>query len=301
MHKNSLIKQMKKHISIYLMILPVFVYLVIFSYTPLFMGIITSFKENRLIGATKFVGFDNYISVFQSSSYHKALVNTLIMGTGSLVITFFIGLVISLSLNELRVKFAKSAVQTVTFLPSLLSWTVVGGMWLSILSSNGLVNNILKLINPAYADRPFIFMSEESLAQPIMILTDSWKGSGFVVILFMAAIVSVDPSIFEAATIDGASRFRQIISVLVPNLIPTMKTVLVLGVMAILQPFDQIFVMGNRGIYSKVVTLLYMIYSDGILEFKMGTATAAATIVLLLTMLITFVVKRLSKYNNSFT
>ena len=144
-------------------------------------------------------------------------------------------------------------------------------------------------------------MSEESLAQPIMILTDSWKGSGFVVILFMAAIVSVDPSIFEAATIDGASRFRQIISVLVPNLIPTMKTVLVLGVMAILQPFDQIFVMGNRGIYSKVVTLLYMIYSDGILEFKMGTATAAATIVLLLTMLITFVVKRLSKYNNSFT
>ena len=300
MPKKNTLKLMKKKGFIYLMILPVILYLLVFSYYPLILGIISSFRESRMIGAPEFAGLKNYADVFGSMYYKQALINTLILGIGTFLMTFVFGLLLALGLNELRGRIAKSAIQTVTFLPHLLSWTVVGGMWLNILSSDGLVNGVLKALNMTGTSGPVIFMSEGSLARPIMIITGAWKGSGYLVVLFMAAIVSIDPSVYEAAAIDGASRLRQITSIMVPNLVPTMKTIVVLSSMGILQSFDQIFVMGNQGIYDKVRTLMYLIYTDGIMEFKVGLATAAATVLLLMTMLISFSVRKLIKYDQSF-
>lgn len=297
--KVSTWKQVKKYRFIYVLLIPIVVYYLIFSYYPLFLGIVNSFQESKMIGAPTFVGFDNYIAVLKNPVYGEAFVNSLVMGVGTFLVQFPFGLAIALCLNEMCTKFVKSLVQSVTYIPNLLSWTVVGGIWLSMLSPSGLVNEIMKLLTGGQWT-PIIFMAEQRFAQPIMILSAAWKGAGYYAVLFLAAIVGIDGSIYEAASIDGASRLRQLFSITIPNLVPTMKVITVLGSMGILRNFDQIFVMGNSNIYPKVRTLLYLIYQDGIVNFKVGPATAAATLVLIVTMALSFITRTATKYDETY-
>ncbi len=287
---------MKRFRSIYLLLLPVLIYFVVFSYYPLILGIVKSFQEVKLLGNSEFVGLENYKTVFTNSQYHQAFINSLIVGGGTFVFQFVWGLVVALVLNEIRVKILRSAFQTVTFIPYLLSWSVVGGLWITILSPTGMINGFLRLLEGA-AYTPVAFMAEAGFARTIMIFTGSWKGAGYFAALFMASIVSIDGSLYEAARIDGASRIQQIRYITVPVIVPTMKVVAVLSVMGILRNFDQIFVMMNATISDKVKNLLYLIYEQGILKFNVGEATAAATVVLVATLLITQAVRKLLHYD----
>lgn len=280
------------------MLLPVVVYFIVFSYYPMALGVHDSFFEVKLLGGSKFVGLKNYQQVFGSKQYQQALINSLLIGCGTFLLQFVWGMVIAVGLNEIRSKIAKSFLQTVTYIPYLLSWAVVGGLWISIFSPTGMINGVLKLINGANF-KPIVFMSEPAFARTIMIFTGAWKGAGYYAALFLAAIVSLDGSLYEAARIDGATRIQQIVRVTIPQLKPTMKTVTVLGAMSVLRNFDQIFIMGNASISEKVQNLLVLIYNDGILNFDVGIATAAATLVLIATMLISFTVKRLLHYGDS--
>lgn len=280
------------------MLLPVVVYFIVFSYYPMALGVHDSFFEVKLLGGSKFVGLKNYQQVFGSKQYQQALINSLLIGCGTFLLQFVWGMVIAVGLNEIRSKIAKSFLQTVTYIPYLLSWAVVGGLWISIFSPTGMINGVLKLINGANF-KPIVFMSEPAFARTIMIFTGAWKGAGYYAALFLAAIVSLDGSLYEAARIDGATRIQQIVRVTLPQLKPTMKTVTVLGAMSVLRNFDQIFIMGNASISEKVQNLLVLIYNDGILNFDVGIATAAATLVLIATMLISFTVKRLLHYGDS--
>lgn len=287
---------MKRFRSIYLLLLPVLIYFVVFSYYPLILGIVKSFQEVKLLGNSEFVGLENYKTVFTNSQYHQAFINSLIVGGGTFVFQFVWGLVVALVLNEIRVKILRSAFQTVTFIPYLLSWSVVGGLWITILSPTGMVNGFLRLFEGA-SYTPVAFMAEAHYARGIMIFTGAWKGAGYFAALFMASIVSIDGSLYEAARIDGASRIQQIRYITVPVIVPTMKVVAVLSVMGILRNFDQIFVMMNATISDKVKNLLYLIYEQGILKFNVGEATAAATVVLVATLLITQAVRKLLHYD----
>lgn len=280
------------------MLLPVVVYFIVFSYYPMALGVHDSFFEVKLLGGSKFVGLKNYQQVFGSKQYQQALINSLLIGCGTFLLQFVWGMAIAVGLNEIRSKIVKSFLQTVTYIPYLLSWAVVGGLWISIFSPTGMINGILKLINGADF-KPIVFMSEPAFARAIMIFTGAWKGAGYYAALFLAAIVSLDGSLYEAARIDGATRIQQIVRVTIPQLKPTMKTVTVLGAMSVLRNFDQIFIMGNPSISEKVQNLLVLIYNDGILNFDVGIATAAATLVLIATMLISFTVKRLLHYGDS--
>ncbi len=140
-------------------------------------------------------------------------------------------------------------------------------------------------------------MSERDYARGIMIFTGAWKGAGYYAALFLAAIISINPTLYEAASIDGATRMQQIISITIPELTSTIKVVTMLGVMGILRNFDQIFIMANSSILDKVRNLLYLIYNDGIVNIKVGPASAAATLVLLATMVISFTMRKLIKYD----
>lgn len=225
--------------------------------------------------------------------------NTIIVNLLTFVVQFIFGLFIALSLNEVRIKAIRSTIQTVTYIPNLLSWAIVGGMWIRILAPTGMLNNILKLI---YGDSftPIVFMAQPKFARTIMILTGAWKGAGYYAVLLLTAIVSIDQSIYESASIDGATRLQQIGYITIPNLVPTMKIITVLGSMNFLRNFDQIFIMGNANIFSKVRNLLYLIYTEGVVNFKIGIATAAATIVLVATFIISTIVRRLTKYDETF-
>lgn len=292
-------KKVKRYRGIYLMLLPVLVYFLVFSYYPLVLGIINSFQKVKILGGSEFAGMDNYINVATSSTYQQALGNSLIVGIGTFLLQFVLGLVIALLLNEVKNKVARSLIQTVTYIPYLLSWAVVGGLWITIFSPTGMINGILEMFFSGDF-QPIVFMSEPIFARGIMIFTGAWKGAGYFAALFLATIVSLDSSIYEAAQIDGASRLQQIMRITLPQIKPTMKIVTVLSAMGVLRNFDQIFIMGNPSINDKVQNLLVLIYNDGILKFDVGTATAAATLVLLVTMLISFVVRKLIGYDQAY-
>ena len=292
-------KKVKRYRGIYLMLLPVLVYFLVFSYYPLVLGIINSFQKVKILGGSEFAGMDNYINVATSSTYQQALGNSLIVGIGTFLLQFVLGLVIASLLNEVKNKVARSLIQTVTYIPYLLSWAVVGGLWITIFSPTGMINGILEMFSSGDF-QPIVFMSEPIFARGIMIFTGAWKGAGYFAALFLATIVSLDSSIYEAAQIDGASRLQQIMRITLPQIKPTMKIVTVLSAMGVLRNFDQIFIMGNPSINDKVQNLLVLIYNDGILKFDVGTATAAATLVLLVTMLISFVVRKLIGYDQAY-
>lgn len=287
-------KLIKKYKAIYFMMLPVLIYFIVFSYYPLGLGIIQSFQKNKLIGTPEFIGIANYKEVLHDYQFSQAFINSFSIGVGTQILTFIMSLILAISINEVRNKTSKSTVQTVSYLPNLFSWTVVGGMWVYILSSSGLLNGLLAL----FGKTPVLFMADEKYAQPIMILTGTWKAMGYYAVLFLASIVSIDSTVYEAAEIDGATRFKQITDIIIPELIPTMKVIILLGTMGLLRNFDQVFVMGNPAIMDKVRTLLLYIYTEGITQFKVGKATAAATIVLIATLVITFIVRKLIKYDD---
>lgn len=297
--KKQLWKQIKKYRFIYFMLLPIAVYFIVFSYYPLVLGIFNSFRESKLIGSPEFVGISNYIGVLKNPLYMQALENTIVVGLFTFIVQFALGLIIALSLSEIKNNFVKSSIQSVTYLPNLLSWAIVGGMWITILSPSGMVNGILRSIYGGDFS-PIIFMSEPKYARTIMVLTGAWKGSGYYAVLFMAAIVNIDQSIYEAANIDGATRLKQMTYITIPNLVSTMKVIIVLGSMGFLRNFDQIFIMSNSSIHEKVRNLLYLIYTDGITKFKVGTATAAATLVLILTFIISTIVRKITKYDQTY-
>ncbi|MEG1892046.1 MAG: ABC transporter permease subunit [Clostridia bacterium] len=295
-HRRLFIGRLRRYRFIYLMLLPVALYFIVFSYYPMALGIVNSFQEIKLLGNSSFVGLKNYQKIFVSPVYTQAFYNTLIMGAGTFVLQTAWGLLLALYLNEIRSKPVKSAFQTISYIPYLLSWSVVGSMWITILSPTGLMNGILAAFGGENF-RKIVFMSEQKYAQGIMIFTGAWKGAGYCAALFLAAIVSIDPTLYEAASIDGASRLQQTAAITVPSIASTIKVVVVLGVMGLLRNFDQIYIMSNASILDKVRNLLYLIYTDGIVQFKIGIASAAACVVLVATMLITFVVRKAIHYD----
>lgn len=297
---RSMRKKIMRYKGIYLMLVPVLIYFLIFSYYPLILGILKSFQEVKLLGGSTFVGMENYKEILTSSQYKQAFVNSVIVGGGTFIFQFVWGILIALLLYEIKNKIAKSVFQTVTYIPYLLSWSVVGGLWITLLSPTGMVNGFLKLFAEGHYT-PIVFMSEASLSRFIMIFTGAWKGAGYFAALFLAAMVGIDPSLYESARIDGANRMQQLTKITIPVIVPTMKVVTVLFVMAILRNFDQIFIMMNASNSDKVKNLLVLIYEQGILQFDVGTATAAATVVLIATMIITTVVKKLVKYDEIYS
>lgn len=284
---------MARYRFVYLMIIPVLIYFAVFSFYPLVLGVIQSFQKSKLIGAPEFVGLENYRFILKEKTFHQAFRNSLIMGLGSLILTLLVSVILTLGLHELRSKALRKTVQTATFLPFLFSWTVVGSIWVQILSNDGLVNGVLQALDQAAIP----FMSRAKYARWIFILTAAWKGAGYNIVLLMASLIGADHSLYEAARMDGATRGQQMRHIMLPHMQGTIVTLFVLGVTGLLRNFDQPFVMGNSAILSEVRTLLYYIYDTGIRNFKVGYATAAATMVLVATVLLTrigmYILKRM--------
>src|SRR5690625_4407170 len=287
--KQKTKKNIKKYGFVYLLLLPVLIYFLIFSYYPLILGVIQSFQSSQLLGNAEWVGLENYMAAFQDSDFIRSLGNGAIVSLGGLAGSLILAVIFAIGLTELNNKWVRTTVQTTSYLPYLFSWTVVGGMWIMLLSPTGLVNGFLHL----FGQEGIFFMTERNLARAILIFTSIWKSVGYHTVLFIAAIVSIQPNIFEAAQIDHASRFKQIRKLMLPHLIPTFKVLVILGLMGVFTNFDQILVMGNPVIMDKVRSPMFYIYENGIMRFDVGVATAASVIVLVMTMVVSAVSSKL--------
>lgn len=284
-----------KYKSVYIMMLPIIAWFAVFSYYPVIRGVIISMQEYRLIGNRPFIGLQNYKTVLTDPNFWDAFYNTMFISGGILVFGFIMPIILALSLTEVaHIKFKKFA-QTIVYFPHLFSWVVVGGIWIMLLSPDtGIVNQILMALG---MDKPISFMSSSSYARWVLIFTNVWKDMGYYCILYLATIVSINPSLYEAGTIDGANRWQLVRHITIPQLYNTMKVVLILKIMGILRIFDQVVVMRNGAIAKKVDVVMYYTYQKGIIEFKIGLATAAGFSLVIMTLLLTFAVRKIIRYD----
>lgn len=264
---------LKRNKMIYLMLLPVVAYFVIFKYVPLF-GIQIAFKNFspfKGIFGSPWVGLDNFKSFFESYYFVRLLRNTLLISVFDIIAGFPAPIIFALLLNEIRNKRFKSSIQTITYLPHFISTVVVGGMILDFFSRNGVVNNVLNMLGID----TIAFMSSPEWFRPIFIGTNIWQHMGWSSIIYLAALSGVDVQLYEAATIDGANRFKQVIYVTIPCILPTVIIMLILRLGSVMTVgFEKIMLLYNPATYKTADVISTFVYRKGILESSYSYSTA---------------------------
>jgi putative aldouronate transport system permease protein len=257
----------------YLMLLPGFIWLTLFSIVPMF-GIIIAFEDfNPGVGMfhSDWVGLENFKYMFSLNDSKTVFFNTLIIAVMKIIANLIVPLVFALLLNELRIHILKKWIQTIVYLPHFLSWVILSGILLDILSYKGPINSLLSVFGVA----PTLFFGRADLFPFIIVGSDVWKEFGFNTIIFLAALTGINPSLYEAAAIDGASRWNRLWHVTLPGILTMVILLSVLSLGNVLNAgFDQIFNLYNPLVYSSGDIIDTWVYRTGLLNLQYGLATA---------------------------
>jgi putative aldouronate transport system permease protein len=275
------------------MFLPVAAYFLVFSYYPLFKGLLMSLQANRLMRPRPLVGLANYLAVLADPDFTQALVNTAVIGVLDMLLYFGLSLALALAINEIRLHRIRSSIQTIAYIPYLFSWSVVAGVWILIFDDRGIANVLLGHLGV----EPVFFLAERALARPLIIAMGVWRSVGYYALLYTVAITGIDVSLYESAEIDGAGRLRQMSTITIPSLSDTMKVIAVLLAMGVLTHFDEMYVMQNPANRREIRSLLLYVYETGILSFKTGLATAGASLVMVGSLAIVALTRRMIRYD----
>ena len=267
----------RKHLEIYLLFLPVALWYIIFCYVPM-GGIVIAFKDFKIlkgIAGSRWVGFANYEYLFSLPSFRQAVVNTISMGLQRLLFAFPLPIIFALLLNEVTSLKYKKIVQTTSYLPHFISWSVAGGLVYMLLSPNtGTINNLIVL----FGGSPRNYIGISQYFQRIVLLSHIWKQLGWSSIVFLAAITGVDEQLYDAAYIDGAGRFQRIWHVTLPGIRNTIAVMLILESGNILSiSFNQIYILINDAVLDTGETLDYFVYRMGLSSannFSVATAVS---------------------------
>ena len=235
----------------YVMFLPVLIFLFIFNYWPM-IGLKWSFSDYKPVGSPSFVGFAHFQKMFATTAFWTAFKNTLWLSIIKLIITNVSAVVVSIFLNEMGNLFAKKTLQTIIYLPHFMSWAVVASIFSLLLSpsSTGLVNGWLRDLGVLTdADKNIYFLASTTWWRPIFYIINIWKETGWGTIIFLATLSGINPELYEAADIDGATRMQKIRFVTVPALGNTIITVLILNLAKVMNMFESVFVLYNNAVY----------------------------------------------------
>ena len=266
--------QFKNQLYLHMMLLPAVILLLLFSYYPM-LGIIMAFQKyypsTGLLGS-KWIGFDNFIYMMSLPDTFPAIRNTLFIAILKIIGNLFVPLTFALLLNEIGNNKIKKSVQTIVYLPHFLSWVIMGGILIDILSpSTGIVNEIIKF----FGFKPIFFLGNENWFPHTMVITDVWKNFGYNAIIYLAALTGVDPSLYEAAIIDGAGKVKQTFHVTIPGILPIVVLMTVLSIGNVLNAgFDQIFNLYNPAVYSTGDIIDTLVYRLGLIDFQYGVSAA---------------------------
>lgn len=247
---GSFLKKLFEQKVLMLFMLPAVIFFFIFSYMPIY-GIIMAFQSfSPALGFFKspFVGFANFIDIFNMPDFLGALKNTLVISSLKILICFPAPIVFALLLNEIiNMKF-KRVVQTISYLPYFISWVIASGLWYKLLTlDGGPVNDLLLALG--ILKEPMHFMGESLLFYPILIFTDIWKNVGWNAIIYLAALAGINIELYEAARVDGAGRFKQMVHISLPGMKPAILLLFILTISGLLNAdFDQLYTMGNAAV-----------------------------------------------------
>jgi len=267
-------KRWKLNLPLHIMLIPAILFAIAFSYIPM-AGIVIAFQRfipNRGFFKSTWVGLDNFRYMLDMPDIYQVVYNTVFIALMKIIVGLIVPIVVALLLNEMRKKVLVRAVQTMIYLPHFLSWVILGGILIDILSiENGIVNKILQGLG-----LPSIFFLGSNTWFPFtLVVTDVWKEFGFATIIYLAALTSIDPTIYEAAYIDGANRWKQTLHVTIPGIMPIIILLSVLSMGNILNAgFEQVFMLYSPSVYESGDIIDTLLYRIGFLDAQFGVATA---------------------------
>ena len=283
--------------QLYILVLPAFLYVIIFHYLPMY-GIVIAFQNyNPASGFfSNWVGFKHFITFFKSVQFWKLIRNTLLINVYGLVFTFPLPILLALLLNEARFEWFKKTVQNITYIPLFVSTVVLVGMLNCFLSpSNGIINTFIEKLGGT----PIDFMGNEAWFRSLYIISGTWQNCGNSAIIFIAALSGIDLSLHEAAQIDGANRLQRIIHVNIPGIMPTIVMILILSCGNMLSVgFDKVYLMQNTMNLSVSEVISTYTYKVGLLNAKYSYSTAIGLFNSVINFLILFGVDRFAHYTS---
>jgi putative aldouronate transport system permease protein len=261
---------------VYTLVLPGFIWYLLFAYLP--MGGLSlafkTFKANLGIWRSPWAGFENFSYLFRDMAFWRALWKTVYINFGRMIFQFPAPIILALLINEFHSRKYKKVLQTVYTFPHFFSWVIVASMATNILSLSGFVNQVFMF----FGLEPVNFLGESRIFIPMLYFTDIWKYAGYGSIIYLAAISGIDTGLYEAADIDGASRWSKLIRITIPSIMPTIVVMFILTSGTLMTiGFDQIFNMSNAAVKDAVEVLdmyIYRITFQSAADFSFSTAVS---------------------------
>ena len=256
----------------YLMMLPGIVFFLIWHYLPIWEAKL-AFEQLRIIGPNIWVGTQHFATLFASPVFWQVMANTLIISTMKLFFFFPVPILVALLLNEVRSGVLRKFVQSAVYLPHFLSWVVIAGVFIAALSpTDGAVNDLIGL----FGFQPVSFMTDTGSIRWVLVFSEIWRSAGWDSLLYLAAIIAIDPQLFEAAEMDGAGRWQKIRHVTLPGIVPTVATLFILNVgMFLNADLNQVINFSNAAVRSQIDIVDTYVYRIGLQTGEYSLATAA--------------------------
>ena len=272
------------------------IYGFIFYYLPLGGWIMAfqNYKPKDGLFHSKWIGLDKFKFLFSDAAFIRVIRNTLAMGTINLVTSFIMAIVFAILLNEVKNVLGKKLVQTISYLPHFLSWIIVTGILHDALSSPGIVNELLQKFG--IISSQINFFAHESYFWPIVAFANLWKETGWNAIIYLAAITAIDPSLYEAASIDGAGRWAKIRYITLPGIKPTIMILLLMNVGNVLNPgFEVQYILGNGLVQKVSQTIDIYVLNWGISQNDYSLGTAAGIFKSVVSIVLILIANRIAK------
>jgi putative aldouronate transport system permease protein len=267
------IKRIANDRVLYLMLVPFFVYFIVFHYVPL-MGNVVAFKRfspARGIIDSPWVGFSYFGQFLSSTNFWRVLRNTVTISLSTLIIGFPAPILLALMLNEVRATAFKRTIQSITYLPHFVSLVVVSGLIVQFSSMQGLFNDIIV----AFGGSRIPLLQQARLFVPIYVASEVWQTVGWGSIIYLSALSTIDPNLYEAAEIDGAGRFKQLFAITLPSLIPTITVLFILRTGTLLSVgHEKIILLYNPLIYERADVIMTFVYRRGLIDLNWSYSTA---------------------------
>ncbi|WP_235885313.1 ABC transporter permease [Paenibacillus cymbidii] len=276
--KNGVARELAKHYDLYLLLVPAIIFYAVFCYVPMF-GLVIAFKDYNIfkgIFGSDWVGLDNFRAMVNFPGFYEMIRNTLVLNVLNLVFGFPAPILLALMLNEVRSRYFKRFAQSLLYLPHFISWIILSGIIYNLLSPKyGIVNHALEAVG-----LPSIyFMASENWWVATFVGSGIWAGAGWGTIIYLAAMTAIDPSLYEAAIVDGAGRFRKIWHITLPGIMPTIVILLILNVGHLVSiGIEQVLALQNPLVGGVAEVISTFVYNVGIKQANFSMTTAVGLI-----------------------
>jgi putative aldouronate transport system permease protein len=292
--KQTLRKDMQKNWSLYVLALPVIIFYALFAYKPMYGALIAfkDFSPGRGFAGSPWVGFEHFARFFTGPYFVRLVRNTFLISFYNLIFGFPAPIILALLLNEVRHSLYKRAVQTITYLPHFISIIVIAGMIADFSMSDGLFNDIV--VSFGGGRSPLLQTPE--FFRPVYVISEIWQQVGWGTIIYLSALSGIDPQLYEAAMIDGAGRFKQLLKVTLPSIAPTIVILLILRIGTLLNVgYEKTILLYNPGTYETADIISTYVYRVGLLEQNWSYSTAIGLFNSLINFTLLLIANRMSR------